>query len=53
MTHGAIQEQIAVIKSATAKALQSKATAEQFLRDAGIIKDKHAVSTTSMLITKR
>ncbi len=44
MTQAEIQHQIEVIRRATAKALQSKETARQFLIDAGIIKDEKKVS---------
>lgn len=37
MTQYAIEEQIAVIKSSTKKALESKKAAQKFLIDAGII----------------
>ena len=38
MTQIAIQQQIEVIRKASAEALKSKETARQFLIDAGIIK---------------
>jgi len=40
MTQIAIQQQIEIIRQASAEARKSKETARQFLVDAGIIKDK-------------
>ena len=40
MTQTAIQQQIEVIRRASAEARKSKETARQFLIDAGIIKEK-------------
>jgi len=47
MTQIAIQQQIEVIRKASAEALKSKETARQFLIDAGIIKDLKKVQTSA------
>ena len=46
MTQIAIQQQIDVIRQATAEALKSKETARQFLIDAGIIRDEKKTTPT-------
>jgi hypothetical protein len=46
MTQIAIQTQVEAIKKATAKALQSKASALKFLIDAGILKEEKHQKTT-------
>jgi len=46
MTQIAIQQQIEVIRQATAEALKSKESARQFLIDAGIIKDDKKQQST-------
>jgi hypothetical protein len=45
MTQTEIQQQIEVIRQATAEALKSKETARQFLIDAGIIREERKVSS--------
>jgi hypothetical protein len=45
MTQTAIQQQIEIIRQASAEARKSKETARQFLIDAGIIKDEKKVKT--------
>lgn len=44
MTEIAVQQQIDAIKKATEKALKSKESAQKFLSDAGIVKDKAIIS---------
>lgn len=55
MTQNAIQEQIKALKSSTNRALQSKQSAQRFLIQAGILKTKQEVnsSTKSSLIKKK
>ena len=47
MTQIAIQQQIEVIRKASAEALKSKETARQFLIDAGIIKDQKKIKSSA------
>jgi hypothetical protein len=47
MTQHAIQQQIDIIRQASAEARKSKETARQFLIDAGIIKEKNKGKATA------
>jgi len=47
MTDEAIQRLIEVIDRATAKAIKSKASAHKFLVDAGIVKEKRIIKSST------